>query len=162
MEWIQSRLHSFSEKPVIEHSQTSRGKRVGDFVSKLSSKEPLLQEEGDGGLVRYQAWWCFGSQSGWHSSRDETKSITLPSPSWSKMDRMSDKILVLVVKSQTVGPSRVLQSHKSKSPCHKPCYGCIWWENPPWALALTSPRLLGKPQQRLKPFIYIGLNVPTL
>lgn len=28
----------------MEHSQTSRGKGVGDDVSKLSSKEPLLQE----------------------------------------------------------------------------------------------------------------------
>lgn len=141
MPWVrsrlQSRLHSFSEKAIIEHSQTSRGKGVGDDVSKLSSKEPLLQEDGDGCLVRYQAWWCFGS--GWQSSRDSTQSMTLPSPSWSKMDRMSDKRLVLVVKCQTVvGASRVLQSHNSKSPCHKPCYGCIWWENPPWALALTS------------------------
>lgn len=42
----QSRLHSFSEKPVMEHSQTFRGNRVGDDVSKLSSKEPFLQEEG--------------------------------------------------------------------------------------------------------------------
>lgn len=46
-------------------------------------------------------------------------------PSWSKMDRMSDKRSVLVVKCQTVGASRVLQSHNSNSPCHEPCYGCI-------------------------------------
>ncbi|KAJ8613976.1 hypothetical protein MRB53_036574 [Persea americana] len=69
MPWVrsrlQSRLHSFSGKPVIEHSQTSRGKRVGDDVSKLSSKEPLLQEEVacKGSLVR--PWvllgCCYGS-----------------------------------------------------------------------------------------------------
>jgi hypothetical protein len=51
---LQSRLHSFSEKPVIEHSQTREGR--GSGTSKLSSKEPLLQEEGDGSLVRYQDW----------------------------------------------------------------------------------------------------------
>lgn len=38
---------------------------------------------------------------------------------------MSDKRLVLVVKCQTVGASRVLQSHNSNSPCHKPCGGWL-------------------------------------